>query len=195
MRIVPYLLSMTLLAVAGCASQIPYAESYGYTGQRKMQAVQHWRILAEEVAEHMREDMVAAGLADRPVYVVPRKNAAPFDEAFHDFLVEALIDNQVEVSRNAAGALILRKRVEVVSHGATRTYFPHMTMMTGVKPVNTEIIISCSLRDDEQFITKTANVFYINGVDVTHYVKDVEVTVAPKGVIPTPVRSMRLVTN
>lgn len=106
------------LLLAGCNSQIPYATTYKMTGQQKMQAAEHWNILAADVADRVR-----AALDDRvelrllAVDVDTDQERGPFHKVFKELLASQLVQRGVQVPDKPENQLELVYSVQVVRHG------------------------------------------------------------------------------
>ncbi len=105
------------LLLAGCSSQIPYATTYKMTGQHKMQAAEHWNILAADVADRVR-----AALDDRvelrllAVDVSTDQEQGPFHKVFKELLVSQLVQRGVQVPERQENQLELVYSVQVLRH-------------------------------------------------------------------------------
>jgi len=108
-----------VLLLAGCNSQIPLATTYKMTGQHKMQAAEHWDILASDVAARVR-----AALDDRvelrllAIDVDTDQDQGPFHKVFKELLTSQLVQRGVQVPEREENQLELIYTVQVVKHGA-----------------------------------------------------------------------------
>ncbi|THB63450.1 MAG: hypothetical protein D6E12_17000 [Desulfovibrio sp.] len=107
---------IALLGAAGCNSQIPQPVTYPVTTQHKMQAAEHWNILAEETAERVvkavgdRDD-----LQGRAIHIdLPNRSA--FAVAFHDLLTSHLVSRAMQISVEQEDSLVLTYHVSRVTH-------------------------------------------------------------------------------
>lgn len=80
-------LLVLIMAANGCKSQVPYPTTYDFSTQHKMQAAYHWRILANDVAQQIDEQL-AVNISS--VYVERNNDFIPFENLFYDMLVEEL---------------------------------------------------------------------------------------------------------
>ena len=132
-RLIPLVL---LVLITGC-SRIPGPTTHPFTQQRKMQAVEHWGILAGDVASRLNRELVVYDYLDTPVFVKQTcgDDATPcqpnqtstFNEAFRDLLITNLVNYGIQ-TRSAPDdrSLTVNYKVQVVYHRGTRirSYFP-----------------------------------------------------------------------
>ena len=105
-----------LLWLAGCNSQIPQAVTYPMSTQQKMQAAEHWNILAEDTAAQVAAAIEARpDLSGRPINVEAPNNSA-FATAFHDLLISRLVFRGLQVPLDPEGTLILTYHTSRVTH-------------------------------------------------------------------------------
>ncbi len=107
------------LGLGACVSQVPVATTYPVTFQRKMQAAQHWDVLAADVANRLHDSLVGSGEQQgRPValYVQQPRYNSDFGEAFHNLLITHLLERGFLVSESPAGGLPLTYDIQVVTH-------------------------------------------------------------------------------
>ena len=116
-----------LLAIGGCyygpevpakpvTSQIPVPNGFRLSTQQKIQAVQHWKLLAEDVADLIKKK-IENGYHDTriPIYVAP-SGITPFEKAFHDLLLTRLVETGLDVSNQPKGNLQLSFDIQVITH-------------------------------------------------------------------------------
>ncbi|MFO1370876.1 MAG: hypothetical protein U1F42_00170 [Candidatus Competibacteraceae bacterium] len=106
------------LGLGACMSQVPVATTYPVTFQNKMQAAQHWDILAGDVAGRLRESLIGPAEQKRPVtlYVHQPKYDSTFGAAFHNLLITRLLENGFSMSENPAAGLPVTYNIQVVTH-------------------------------------------------------------------------------
>ena len=122
-------LALAAMLLSGCRSQLPLATTYPMSGQRKMQAAQHWDVLAEDVAEQVAEamdDRVEMRLL--PIDVVA-EDEGPFSEVFAELLKSRLVQEGLQVASAREGVVALRFKVQVILHG-TRAQRPTPGVLT-----------------------------------------------------------------
>lgn len=108
------------LGLGACMSQVPVATTYPITFQKKMQAAQHWDILAADVANRLHDDLIGSGepQQSRPVALSvqhPRQDSE-FGNAFHSLLITHLLERGFIMSENPAGGLPVSYDIQVVTH-------------------------------------------------------------------------------
>ncbi len=98
------------------ASQIPVPTDHALKTQQKMQAVQHWELLAEDVDCKIDDYLESQhNLPGEDMYLVPGGNT-PFEKTFYDLLLTQLVDKGVPVSRQKGSPLTLSFDLELVRH-------------------------------------------------------------------------------
>lgn len=116
---------ITLIAVStlvmGCASQVPLAENYPLTSQKKVMAAQHWDVIASDIAQETKAILSQGNFqANQPIFVAPSPESTDFTRAFHNFLVTRLVRHGLNVTEQRAGALEVRYETQVVRHNSDR---------------------------------------------------------------------------
>ena len=171
------------LTTGGCAStEIPLAKNPPLYAQEKVQAVDHWDNIANEVAMRVqksledRPDLVAI-----PIYVKP-PNDRPFSMAFHDLLRTRLVSRGMQVADvPEAATLMLEYNVQTVLHDSSRgSWLPSLAAMgIGIVHLATgqytttsdhEIIINSSIIHHNRYVMHLSHVAYINEADWPLYV-------------------------
>ena len=131
------LIPLVLLVLVTSCSRIPGPTTHPFTQQRKMQAVEHWGVLAGDVASRLNRELVVYDYLDTPVFVKQTcgDDATPcqpnqtstFNEAFRDLLITNLVNYGIQ-TRSAPDdrALTVNYKVQVVYHRGPRirSYFP-----------------------------------------------------------------------
>lgn len=119
-----------IAACIGCAkphqiprptlAQVPVPTAYPLTTQQKMQAVQHWDVLARDLARRIQE-VLDRRVVERqfPVYVAP-SGTTPFAKSFHALLITRLVEKNVTVSSSPENALVLSFDINMVRHHPDR---------------------------------------------------------------------------
>jgi hypothetical protein len=178
-----------LVLVAGCA-QVPRPYTYPYRSQQKMQAADHWHLLASQVVGEVATNLKGGLVSSiESIYVqcgsyvrcVSDDRAhfkiTPFDQAFHSFLITELTKQGIPVSFNPDNRLKLDWVVQPVVHNAYRIK-PHPSLAeaidvwSGIEAgslPHSEIIITTTLTDRGAIWLRNANIFYINDQDWQHY--------------------------
>lgn len=136
-----------LILIAGCAppigynhaiveptaSQVPVPVAYPLSTQQKMQAMHHWRVLAEDVACRI-SDYLELSVFERhyPIYVAPG-GTTPFEKAFYDLLITKLVERGAFVSRHKSGAMVLSFDLHMVRH-SKRTIITQRGVYSSLAP-------------------------------------------------------------
>lgn len=91
-------LALALLA-AGCSHSVdvPLADNYAPTLQKKARAVHHWDVLADDVASRIAEKLRDWPPGEHPIYIVPPSDAR-FEQGFRRLLTARLLDRGVALS-------------------------------------------------------------------------------------------------
>jgi hypothetical protein len=100
-------------ALAACTA-VPVATTYQANVQQKMQSVEHWQVLADEVGA-----AVVGQAAGQPVYVTPNMSSS-FAVGFGDYLRTQIMVQGAALASDPRGALIVSYGLEKVVHGGLR---------------------------------------------------------------------------
>lgn len=132
---------ISFLFLVSC-SAVPQPESYEYSPQKKMQAANHWDILANNVANQINIALIDQGYLEEAVYVkhacgeadpCGKSNTTPFDEGFNDLLTTQLVSFGVPTLATAEeDELTVEYKVQVIYHenGRMRVLWPgELTML------------------------------------------------------------------
>lgn len=132
-RLIPIIL---LVLATGC-SRIPGPTTHEFHQQRKMQAVDHWNILARDVASRLNRELVVYDYLDTPVFVkatcgddatpCQANQTSTFNEAFRDLLITNLVNYGIQTRSSVDDrSLTVNYKVQVVYHRGTRvrSFFP-----------------------------------------------------------------------
>ncbi|WP_174873433.1 hypothetical protein [Vogesella oryzae] len=109
------------LLTSACATQtldVPRADNYAASSQKKARAVHHWEVLAEDVATRVADKLQTKALS-KAVYVVPVANSA-FHQGFRKLLINQLLAKGVEVAtRPGADCVDLKVDAQLVRHNSS----------------------------------------------------------------------------
>lgn len=111
-----FLIGLLVSVLAGCSintSQVPIAETYPISEQKRMQAVHHWDVLAEHEASLMSSSLVEF---TAPVYISEAQSETSFDRGFKNLLTSQLVGKGAVVKASASDAVVVSYDVEVVEH-------------------------------------------------------------------------------
>lgn len=127
-----FLVHMVLLIfICSCSSRVPEPISYPYSQQKKMQASQHWEVLADDLANRINNELIRSDNIDKAVFVKETcgddstpcgpNQTSTFNEAFRDLLITKLFDFGIPTSnRGGDDAIEILYKVQLVRHNATR---------------------------------------------------------------------------
>lgn len=202
-------LCLCMLFINGC-TRIPQPSGYKFTEQQKMQALHHWDILANDVANQINTTLIEQGYLTSPVYVQHScgqpdpcgpGETFPFDEGFNDLLTTQLVHFGVPTSaEKRADALVVDYKVQVVYHQTHRFQWARPGLLTAlasgvvvlhdapwqiatmagaaaadallttsVLSGHYEVIITTSIVDNNLYLMRTSNIYYINDPDFWQY--------------------------
>jgi hypothetical protein len=109
---------VTVAVLAGCASAPPppIHEPYPEAVQNKAMVAQHWGAIAADVAAQTKRNQADKDfLQERPLYVAPA-STLPFDQAFTNFMITALVEAGLPVSMQPEGAVEIRYETQLIRH-------------------------------------------------------------------------------
>ena len=119
------LLAVAVVTLSGCfrvnTTQAPIATTYPYSEQQRMQAAEHWRVLADYEADGIMSDIRARA---RDLYIRPDDHAprdendgGEFGRGFRDLLTSQLVSRGADVvTAPSALSATIDVEVEVVNH-------------------------------------------------------------------------------
>lgn len=114
-------LLLALAMLTGCASQVPVAENYPLTVQRKARAAHHWDVMADDVVNQVLAAQTGRpDLAGRRLFVGEPPHLTPFARAFRNFLITRMVNRGLEVATDPRGAVELTFETQVVKHQSER---------------------------------------------------------------------------
>lgn len=119
--------SALALTLAGCHtppyrySAVPLPANHPTALQREVQAVQHWQLLAANVALATRRMLEAEPqVLNHPFSVVPPQPASAFSRAFHELLITELHKTGVHVAVPPATGTAIRYAIHLIEFGDGR---------------------------------------------------------------------------
>jgi hypothetical protein len=130
MRLTLFLLFF-LSFIASCSSRLPEPITYPYSQQQKMQASEHWEILAQDLANRINNELILNDNIETAVYVKPTcgdettpceaNETSTFNEAFRDLLITSLYGYGIPTRSKATPESIeVLYKVQVVRHNTNR---------------------------------------------------------------------------
>lgn len=206
--------------ISSCSSRFPEPITYPYSQQQKMQASEHWEILAQDLANRINNELILSDNIDTAVYVKPTcgdetrpceaNETTTFNEAFRDLLITGLYNYGIPIqTRFAAESIEILYKVQVVRHNSNRLRSLQPGLVTTLSaavvvlrnaPVelvllaagiaaevaNTsytsmghyEIIITTSMIEDEKYLFRASDIYYINDKDFYQY-QEIKSVTAP----------------
>lgn len=106
---------LAAVLLAGCGTlDVPRADNYPATGQKKARAVHHWDVLAGDVAARVAEKIAAWPEGEYPIHVTVPDNAS-FNQGFLKLLKVHLLNRGVVVS-TVPTAVELEVQTQLVQH-------------------------------------------------------------------------------
>lgn len=165
------LLALTLVAfLMGCNNKqaVPAGTAPTAYTQVKVQAAEHWRGMAVEVADRVLmavEDR--CDIQGRPIHIV-HPNNRPFSVAFYNLLRTELVSRGMQVSYDREpGDVVLEYTVQTVPFSDSRfgTGDTHYA-----PPSDNEIIVNARLFYQNRFVLHCSAIRYINDADWALYI-------------------------
>lgn len=126
-----YSCCLMLTFLCSCVSGIPDPTSYPYSKQKKMQASQHWEVLAKDLANRINNELIISDNIHKAVFVketcgdeslpCPPNETSSFNEAFRDLLITNLVDFGIPTnSRQEDDDIEVQYKVQVVLQNTDR---------------------------------------------------------------------------
>lgn len=112
----PALLGLLLLAVGCSTLDVPRADNYPASGQKKVRAVHHWDVLAGDVAARIA-DKISEWPAGEHLLYLSAPPAGSFNQGFRKLLMAHLLERGVALSTEPT-AVQLHIETQVVQHEA-----------------------------------------------------------------------------
>ena len=182
-------LPFAVILLASCAS-VPMQESYLLSVEKRMQASEHWKVLAKEIAEEVQESIEKQSkgkkqnLSTGPVYISDVDQSS-FGRAMYTVLTTEFVKHNVAITRDANTLFSFDWLVQPVVHKAERSDSPSVLyiIFVGVpqaiflgeadfgfkaKP-HTEVIVTFRLKTDGVDSYRQTHIYSINDVDIDHY--------------------------
>ncbi|KPA13647.1 conserved hypothetical protein, secreted [Candidatus Magnetomorum sp. HK-1] len=107
---------LSILFLMTACTQVPYPVTYPFAKQEKMQAAQHWDVLATDIAEQIKLSRDRnKEVRHIPVFIQPM-DQTPFGKIFHNLITSRLVQKGVPVSPYENDALHLTYNARVLQH-------------------------------------------------------------------------------
>ena len=108
----------TVLLLGGCSSlDVPRADNYPVSDQKKARAVHHWDVLADDVASRVADKISAWPAGEYPIHVAPSAGDTSFNNGFRKLLITRLLDKGVTLSTQPT-AVTMTFETQLVQHEA-----------------------------------------------------------------------------
>lgn len=118
MQLRTHFLSVMALGLVACSNQ-PVGTWYPVSTQKKVSAVHHWGLIANDAAEQAATALAKnQSMQGKPIYV-SNNGTSHFDKAFRNYVIGSFVHSGIEVSSTKEGAIELTYEVQVVRHGSS----------------------------------------------------------------------------
>lgn len=178
-----------MFLLIGCANQVPVAENFSLSTQKKLRAPHHWDVIANDIVLETKNALKNdVSLQERAVYIdSAQKNFSHFNYALRNFIISGLVNNGVLVSENKEGSVLVRYETQVVRHSVDRKYSPLQSAVLVSRnlnergrsqdygststaltdgPTDSELIVTTSIIDNSSYRMRKSDVYYIDGEDI-----------------------------
>lgn len=180
---------LILFGVTGCANQVPVAENFSVSTQKKLRAPHHWDVIANDVVSETKYALsYHEDLKGRPVFIQHlNADATHFSTAFRNFMITGLVNNGIPVTENSQNAVIVTYDTQIVRHTVGRKYSPLTSLVLVSRnleeknrsedygstwsyltdgPTRTELIVNTSILENNNYRMRKSDVYYIDGQDI-----------------------------
>ncbi len=165
-----YIFFLTILLFSACTSRIPEPVNHAYRQQLKLQAISHWNVLAQDVANRINNQLILSGNMERTVFVeqtcgsdsqpcAPDETSS-FDEAFRDLLITNLYNYGVPTNTIPDEDTIeIQYKVQLVRHNQNRI----RTLQPGLfTALSTAVVVLRNAPSDLLFLASGVSAELIN---------------------------------
>ena len=173
---------MLIVFLAGCTrSHVPVPEKPHAYSQEKAQAAEHWRDIAVDVADKIRDALVErTDIVTKPLYVVPPNNR-PFMLAFQQLVKTELVSRAIHVSEVRENeSILVEYDVLTVLHDSSRFnngVYSHLAdlgiglsrFFGGASGSNHEIVVNVRMAYNNRYVIHLSYIRYINDADWALY--------------------------
>ena len=174
---------MLIAFFAGCTrSHVPVPEKPVAYSQEKAQAADHWRGIAVDVADKIRDALVERNdIAAKPLYVIPPNNR-PFMVAFHQLIKTELVSRGIQVAEEREqDSIQVECDVLTVLHDNSRFdggiygYLADMGIglsrfFSGASGSDHEIVVNARMSYNNRYVVHRSYIRYINDADWPLYI-------------------------
>jgi hypothetical protein len=108
-----------LAALLGACSNQPVGKWQERSQQMKLNAVQHWGLIAADAVEQTKMAVSSQeNIKNRPLFVTDNRGTH-FDRAFRNYMITGLVNAGLAVSDRKEGAVEISYESQVIRHGAS----------------------------------------------------------------------------
>ncbi|MCL2830699.1 MAG: hypothetical protein FWD77_08195 [Betaproteobacteria bacterium] len=175
---------LAAVIVAGCASEVPTGRRYAGSWQYKLQAAEHWRTVANDMATQITGDLRSKSI-NRPLYVPLDSNDFSFTGGFRELFTTALVNQGWQVvTRESEQALNVQIRYSAYLFRKDRDGHwvekqPLEPDTSGPTP-QTEVLVTGVVYDGTNIVARRSAIYYVSDEDGGHYWKKI----TPSVVVP-----------
>ncbi len=175
------LMGLTMVS-SGCSTEIPLATAPPLYTQQKIQAIDHWDNIANDVAMRVQKSLEdRPDLVAKPIYIKPPTNR-PFSTAFYNLLRTRLVSKGMQVAdKPEPDMLTLDYTLQMVLHGTPHgTWLPSLGgmgiavagLVTGgyTTTSNHELMINSRIMHNNRYVMHLSHIVYINDDDWPLYI-------------------------
>jgi hypothetical protein len=169
------ILTSSFLLLACSENAAPVALGFNKSYQPKIQAAEHWRSIAADVADRVLfAVMDRPDLQGKPLFVALPNNR-PFSVAFYHLLRTELVSRGLQLSYSREPqAVAVEYAVQTVlfdssRFGATMDSMGISSGNSGIAPSNNEIIVNARMFFQNRFVLHASAARYINDADLPLY--------------------------
>ena len=115
-----FLVTLVFACLVGCKTTVPVVENQRWSLQKKVQAAEHWKRLANDLVSDLEE---SGNLTGKTIYVTALGERTDFLDAFSKFVLGALTERGIQVADSSRpGALNLVLTNQLLLHGRRYGY-------------------------------------------------------------------------
>lgn len=166
--------------LAGCVSQLtsteglyaPQGQSFPHSYQLSLQASEHWRSVAADLSREVKQTLVKARQEQRRIYVQPPVGQSDFSKAFHEFLIDHLLKEEVRVATEAKAGLTLEYDLQMIKYAPGRKTSVTKAESEGrylAGVPNAEVVIRSRIVENGLYLMQETGIYYINEQDSRLY--------------------------
>lgn len=118
-------LFLGVVLLSSCANlknpDAPIAENFPRTQQKELQAAQHWKIIAEDIATQIQQNQAHLNKNKQPIYINMQTSGTHFSIAFKDFLLTSLTQVGVPVSKSSRASKNYDIKIHAIQYKSNRS--------------------------------------------------------------------------